>query len=390
MQKLFLLCYDKRANIKGKVEYKNMNYKFTKDDTWAMKGISILFLVCIHCLSQERIQSLDISFWPLHANIARWCIRLTGQCVGMFVFLSAYGMTLSTKKQYPDFEFTKQQATESVVKRYLRLVFKFLIPFWVCFVVTHALGIQRYTRGLTRNFISMIADILCIGNLFGIQMMVPTWWYLSLEVMLIVFLPLILRFYKKYGWLSVVMAAIAGTVFCQTLQENFLTKLLFAVPLAVWFADQGILEKLKAITLVQNKILNKIIKTCIAFGVICILCIFRDKFKMSNTNFTFVLLGLMATALIYFFYEFIIDLPGLRQILTFFGKHSANIFYIHSFVRGAWLKKVTYSFHSAWMIVAFVFFVTLAISIAIEFVASRSGYNRLTEKIVKKVTAIIR
>lgn len=353
-----------------------------------MKGIAILFLVCLHCVSQDRIQGLDINFWPLDADTANWWVRLTGQCVGMFVFLSVYGMTLSSKKQWSELAFTKKQAGISVLKRYLGLVFKFLIPFWVCFAVTYGLGIHRYTNGFWKNLFSMLMDILCIGNLFGVQMMIPTWWYMSLEVLLIVFLPLVLRFYKKYGWLSVGMTAVIGTIFCQSLQENFMTKLLFAVPLAVCFADQEIFEKLKALMLVQNKIVNKIIKSCIAFGVIYILCVFRDKFLVNETNFQFILLGLTPAVLIYFFYEFIIDLPILRQVLIFFGKHSANIFYIHSFVRGAWLKGVTYSFHSAWLIVAFVFAVTLIISILIEFVMSKTEYNRLTGNCIKKAAAL--
>ena len=137
-------------------------------------------------------------------------------------------------------------------------------------------------------------------------------------------------------------------------------------------------------TLINNKILNKIIKSGIAFGMIYIMCRLRELFPSDKANFQFILLGLIPTVLIYFFYELLIDLPMLRGILIFFGKHSANIFYIHSFVRGLWLKDVTYSFHSAWMIVAFVFAATLIISILIEFISKKTGYRRITDKCIKK------
>lgn len=366
-----------------------MNYKFTKDDTWAMKGIAILFLLCLHCISRERVQGLDVSFWPLSVNTANWWIGLSAQCVGMFEFLSVYGMTLSSKKQYPDLILTRKQAGISVLKRYLGLVLKFLIPFWVCFGITYGMGVHRYTNGLWKNLLSMIADILCVGNLFGIQMMVPTWWYMSLEVLLIVFLPLMLGFYKKYSWLSVGMVAIIGTMFSQRLVDGFMTKFLFVVPLAVCFADQKVFERLKAVVLFKNRILNKITKSCIAFGLIYFMCRLRELFPSDTANFQFVLLGLIPTTLIYFFYEFIIDLPGLRQMLIFFGRHSANIFYIHSFVRGIWLKNMAYSFHSAWMIVVFVFAATLIISMFTEAVSSKSGYDRLTGKWIKKATEML-
>ena len=76
-------------------------------------------------------------------------------------------------------------------------------------------------------------------------------------------------------------------------------------------------------------------------------------------------------------------------MLLFFGRHSANIFYIHSFVRGIWLKNMAYSFHSAWMIVVFVFAATLIISMFTEAVSSKSGYDRLTGKWIKKATEML-
>ena len=359
-----------------------MKYKFAKDDTWAVKGVAIIFLVCLQCVSRTRIQGLDVTFWPLKDKAASWYMGLTAQCVGMFEFLSVYGMTLSFKKKYPDFSFTGKEAFADIVRRYIGLVFKFFIPFWVCFAVTYGMGVHRYQNGFWKNILSMILDILCLGNIFGTQMMVPTWWFLSLEVLLIVILPLVLVFYKKYSWLMVGMIAIIGTMHSGELTDGLMTKFLFVIPLAVCLADRHIFERLKAIVIIKNTVLNKIFKTCLAFGIIYCMCSLRG-FK--EAHFEFILLGFIPTALIYFFYEFIIDVPVLRKVLIVLGKHSANIFYIHSFVRGIWLKDVTYSFHSAWMIVGFVLGVTLLISVAIEILSSVTGYNIVIAKYVDKI-----
>lgn len=359
-----------------------MKYKFAKDDTWAVKGIAIIFLLCLHCVARGRIQGMEVSFWPLSDKTADWYIALTTQCVGMFEFLSVYGMTLSIKKQYPELSFTGKEAFINIVKRYMNLVFKFLIPFWVCFAVTYGMGVHRYRSGFWKNILSMILDILCVGNIFGTQMMVPTWWFLSLEVVLIVVMPLVLIFYKKYSWLMAGMIAVIGTMHSESLTGELMTKFLFVIPLAVCFADQHIFERLKAISLVKNKILNKIIKSGIAFLMIYFMCVLRG---FEGANFNFMLLGFIPTTLIYFFYEFMIDLPGLREILIFLGKHSANIFYIHSFVRGIWLKDMAYSFHSAWMIVGFVLIATLVVSVVIETLSSVTGYKKITAKCVEKL-----
>ena len=106
------------------LDYKNikesyyMKYKFTKDDTFAIKGIAIIFLLCIHCIAKDRIEGLDVSYWPLSESAASWLITVMSECVGIFEFLSVYGMTLSVKNKYPQFEYTRTEALADALRRY--------------------------------------------------------------------------------------------------------------------------------------------------------------------------------------------------------------------------------------------------------------------------------
>ena len=80
-----------------------------------------------------------------------------------------------------------------------------------------------------------------------------------------------------------------------------------------------------------------------------------------------------------------IDIPGLKQILQFLGKHSAVIFYVHTFVRGLWLKQLTYSFRYAILIWLFLLAVSLGISIFLNFVAKVIRYDQITKYLEKLV-----
>ena len=72
--------------------------KFTKKNTLAVKGIAISFLLCYHCFSQTaRMGGAEVSFWPLPQNLAMLISLCMVHCVGMFAFLSVYGLTLSMK-----------------------------------------------------------------------------------------------------------------------------------------------------------------------------------------------------------------------------------------------------------------------------------------------------
>ena len=112
-------------------------------------------------------------------------------------------------------------------------------------------------------------DFFGVGHLFGTQMLVNTWWFLSLEILLIVFMPFVLRFYKKYNWLMIFMFLLPGSFLIE--KHVHLTKYLFVVPFAVCFADQRVLERMKEFKIVKNQAANKIIKFIISTGVIVLM-----------------------------------------------------------------------------------------------------------------------
>ena len=160
--------------------------KFTKKNTLAVKGIAISFLLCYHCFSQTaRMGGAKVSFWPLPQNLAMLISLCMVHCVGMFAFLSVYGLTLSMKSKYPEYDFDGHTATLFVLKRYVKLVLTFLVPFVFCVGVTFVTDTFRYPAGMFANIISIIMDFFGVGHMFGGRMLVSTWWYLSLEVLLI-------------------------------------------------------------------------------------------------------------------------------------------------------------------------------------------------------------
>ena len=131
-----------------------------------------------------------MNFWPLSQNMAMLISKGMVHCVGMFAFLSVYGLTLSMKAKYSEYDFDGHAATLFVLKRYVKLIMSFLVPFVFCVGVTFVTDTSRYPAGMFANIISIIIDFFGLGHLFDTRIMVNTWWFLSLEILLIVFLPL--------------------------------------------------------------------------------------------------------------------------------------------------------------------------------------------------------
>ena len=80
--------------------------RFTKKNTLAVKGIAISFLLFYHCFSNSaRMRNMAVSFVPFSQDTAMMIARCMVHCVGMFAFLSVYGLTLSMKSKYPEYDF---------------------------------------------------------------------------------------------------------------------------------------------------------------------------------------------------------------------------------------------------------------------------------------------
>ena len=95
-------------------------------------------------------------------------------------------------------------------------------------------------------------------------------------------------------------------------------------------------------------------------------------------HFEFALNGVIPVLIVYWSYEFVIGIPGIRQILQFIGKHSANIFYIHTFIRAVWLRDPTYSLGHAAVIWLFILVVSLALSILLGVVQKIIRFDKFS------------
>ena len=152
------------------------------------------------------------------------------------------------------------------------------------------------------------------------------------------------------------------------------------MPLAVCFADQDVLERIRDFMIVRNKWMNKILKFAIETIVMCALFMFWYS-KWGRNHFEFVLNGLIPVAVICWSYEFLINLPVIREILQFMGKHSANVFYIHSFIRAKWIGNFVYSFGHAFLIWLVLMASNIVLSIFLEGIKKAVRFERLSGKI---------
>lgn len=361
-------------------------YSFGKDDTLIVKGVAIIMMMYHHCFfCKERLEGHEIIPNPISMSLLINTSNFCKVCVAMFVFLSAYGMTISIKKIRKNMELSKCEFLEYTQKRYFSLMTGWFFVFTFCQIFSWfyaRLQHDVYTGKKLYSLISFFIDGLGLGDLFGTPMLVGTWWYMSLANIIIIIFPFIIMLYNKIGANILILVAIILPRVMNISYEPF-RKWILAIVLGVVFADKDLLVSMREKKILENVYLNKILKFLLSMIALTV-GIYLWKYEEFGSIYE-IRHSILGILVVYIVYEFIAPIKYLRSFLCFAGKHSMNIFLIHTFIRKEFFNDFIYSFKYPIVIVAVLFSTSLLVSIVIEFLKKITGYNCFVEKLRKRL-----
>ncbi len=368
--------------------------KFTKEHTMQMKGIAIIILLFHHCfLNAQRWATVPyeklattkgwgyypISFAPFSSHTIQYLASFSKICVAMFVFMTGYGMWVSYESQ-------KKKTTMSnyIKKRMVTLMTGFLIIFVVTEILAIPTGrfIEVYGHDF-RSVVYMIIDALGLAKLLGTPLFCLTWWYMSLAIVLIMIFPFVHSIMEKYQWVVVVASIIVPRA-CGFGQSTDLFRYLLAYTLGMYFAQHDLLARIKEKFMEQNvegKLLSLIV-SLIGLAVI-IKCRQNAWIGWKYLDFWD---GFAAMYVIIISYIYILNGKWIVKGLGFLGKHSMNIFLIHSFYRDVFFHEFTYSFYYAWLDYIVLMAISLVTSIVLEWFKKLIRYEKFIEWVKRLVT----
>ena len=368
--------------------------KFTKEHTMQMKGIAIIILLFHHCfLNAQRWATVPyeklattkgwgyypISFAPFSSHTIQYLASFSKICVAMFVFMTGYGMWVSYESQ-------KKKTTMSnyIKKRMVTLMTGFLIIFAVTEILAIPTGrfIEVYGHDF-RSVVYMIIDALGLAKLLGTPLFCLTWWYMSLAIVLIMIFPFVHSMMEKYQWIVVVASIIVPRA-CGFGQSTDLFRYLLAYTLGMYFAQHDLLTRIKERFMEQNmarKLLSLIV-SLIGLAVI-IKCRQNAWIGWKYLDFWD---GFAAMYVIVLSYIYILNGKWIVKGLGFLGKHSMNIFLIHSFYRDVFFHKFTYSFYYAWLDYIVLMAISLVTSIVLEWFKKLIRYEKFIDWVKRLVT----
>ncbi|MBU5280411.1 acyltransferase [Anaerostipes hadrus] len=368
--------------------------KFTKEHTMQMKGIAIIILLFHHCfLNAQRWATVPyeklattkgwgyypISFTPFSSHTIQYLASFSKICVAMFVFMTGYGMWVSYESQ-------KKKTTMSnyIKKRMVTLMTGFLIIFVVTEILAIPTGrfIEVYGHDF-RSVVYMIIDALGLAKLLGTPLFCLTWWYMSLAIVLIMIFPFVHSIMGKYQWIVVVASIIVPRA-CGFGQSTDLFRYLLAYTLGMYFAQHDLLVRIKEKFMEQN-VAGKLLSLIVSLIGLAVIIKCRQNAWIGWKYLDFWD-GFAAMYVIVISYIYILNGKWIVKGLGFLGKHSMNIFLIHSFYRDVFFHEFTYSFYYAWLDYIVLMAISLVTSIVLEWFKKLIRYEKFIEWVKRLVT----
>lgn len=139
----------------------------------------------------ENYQDFVIRFSPFSEERINFYALLCKVCVAIFVFISGYGVAASYRKQFGRDEPTAGEGTSFIGKR----IWKLWTLYWFAFLLTllcQPLGrkiTEAYGGELKSIAVYLLLDALGLSYLFGTPTLNPTWWYMTLALLIIAGIP---------------------------------------------------------------------------------------------------------------------------------------------------------------------------------------------------------
>jgi Predicted acyltransferases len=256
-------------------------------------------------------------------------------CVSMFLFVSGYGMATQYSKL--DCHGVRDKIT-STLKFLLRRLLKFYLNYWAIFIITVPLGSFVFGRSLSIAYgtdysiwSSLVKDILGIQ---GTESYIVTWWFNALIISLYLLFPLLNQLTERKS------IAVGFTILLFLWPRDYVVDNFFYI-LYLWNSNLAIYtlvfvlgifsaRHIEAINMFLNKIKLQLVLIFSSLTSIS-LCFARQLFTEGYADL--ITLDAFITIFVALSIVAFRRMTRLRiNPLAILGKHSMNIYLIHTFI----------------------------------------------------------
>lgn len=344
---------------------------FSKEHSLAAKGLAILLLLTYHLFENEiLVTSMDVVYGPFSLQTFLMFTRFGNICVSIFVFLTSFGIAtgLTAQKELPPLSDAYKQAG----RRFVTLMANFAALYLSVNLLWGYLLDYQSLYGLNKQgILYFVTDGLGLSMFFNTPTLNDTWWYMEIAYILIFLVPLLTYLVKKLG--NITLLIICLLPFVVVLQPD-VARYLFIAAFGVCAACGRWLDRLLELKL--HPALQWPIG--IAGFILCVLI--RQNYVVYET-YVWLADAPIVMFLVYLGAALIGSVPILGRVMIFIGKHSMNIYLVHTFFYMIFWRKYIYYFRYAGVTLALLLVCCLLYSVILEFLKKVTRFKKLLARL---------
>lgn len=315
-----------------------------KNQTIELKGIAVLLLLFHHFFYNSNVVLVN--------DIARYS-KIT---VGIFVFLSGYGLSAS----YSNYT---NSSCAFFLKNIKKLYTSYCPVFFISILIGYLLNLRNIYLLYNGNILKIVFDFFGISYLVYGETFNATWWYMSLIIILYLIHNI---FYNIFFVLKNKIFAICTVLFILRIIPLIIkSKLLTNIYKVTYSLDYVVVFLIGIITYInRDKIQNKIEenKFMLGFLFVIVSLIRMNKVFVLGTKLDFLIVFLLCGIYIEN-YSYIKNKKQVKSIISLLGLYSFEIFLTHTFIYYYYFPN--YVNISNYLFVNFIWFIFLSIILAI-------------------------
>lgn len=332
-----------------------MNQAFTKEHTNIAKGFAIILLLMYHLFGEAgTIKEMGVIFAPIPEELFYMISRFGNVCVSVFVFLTAYGISIGI---FGRKEITIKEVYGQAMKRFLKLMLNFLILYLsVILVMFPYFDLVGYYGNGWQGFVCAVTDALGLWMFHGGITLNESWWYMEIAYILIFLVPALAFLIKKVGYVMLPLLYFIPFV----IDMNFdVERYLLVAGVGICAAYGNWLGKG-----IEWKI-PLWVKWLISIAGLAACVVFRQN-NLIQEEYLFLADAAISLFLVWGCAVSIGSIPGFRKVVAFIGRHSMNIYLVHTFFYLSVWRKEIYYFKYAIVTLLLLLGVTLLYSVLLE------------------------
>lgn len=239
---------------------------------------------------------------------------------------------------------------------------KLYLNYWFIWLLFVPIGIFLFDRTFTDAYgehvvLRAFLDFFGLLKLFGVDCYNPTWWFYSCIIVFYLLFPLLNKYLDTAPFLIIIIAVTSGIFSSFGIKSAGVFS-----PYLLTFIS-GILVSKMPLKWIEHVNLWQIIVSLL------LLCIYR-MIPISPKNIVDSLICIFSAIMLYKF-----NLSRLTYtVFTHMGKHSMNMFLVHTFFFYYWFREAIYYTRNPILIFLTLVTISYLVSVIIEWLKKRIGF----------------